>query len=348
MANKRWLALAGTAAGVAAGVIAERVALKKKRSRDTESDERFGSRRGERSRTIPMPDGAKLFIEEVGPSSKKGVVFIHGSVLRTDTWHYQLPGIGSHRLVFYDLRGHGLSQPKGNAPYTLPTLAADLEAVLDDCGLDEAVIVGHSVGGMAALEFCVAHPEWLGSRVKGIVLVNTTYGPVTETITASAAIARLERLTRRPFDVIGKQHLRIDALRRVIRPTDAVFWGVAVAAFGPGASAAQIDLVYDMLAETPSDVIFDLVKCYRDFDMTERLDEVTVPALVIGGTHDRLTVERASRYLAEHLPKADLKVFDKCGHMAMMERHEEFNELLEGFLNDTLGAPVKSRKRKVT
>jgi pimeloyl-ACP methyl ester carboxylesterase len=332
------LAFAAAAVGAGAGIAAEKSILRRRRRNDPEAAETFGSRRGVRARTIALDDGAQVFVEEVGPSSSTGAVFVHGSALKTAVWHYQMEGLGGHRLVFCDLRGHGQSQPKGEAAYSLATLATDLEAVINEAGLKETVIVGHSVGGMIAQELCIRRPELLGSVIKGLVLVNTTYGPVAETLIGSGVgLARLERVTRRPFDMLGSQHARIERLRRFVKPSDAVFWGIALAGFGPNSSPKQIDFTYEMISKTPIDVIFDLVRSYRDFDMVGRLGDVTVPALVVGGTHDRLTVARASEYLAEHLPKAELKMFQGCGHMAMLERHREFNRLVGRFLDDTLG-----------
>jgi pimeloyl-ACP methyl ester carboxylesterase len=339
MASKRGItALVGAAVGLGAGAIAQRAALNRRRQRDPEAHEDFGTRRGVRAQRIRLSDGAQVFVEEIGGESPKGAIFVHGSALRTDTWHYQLDGLGDHRLVFCDLRGHGLSGPSGDNDYTMETLTGDLVEVMDAVGLEEAVIVGHSVGGMIALELAKRHPHRLGRQVKGLVLTNTTYGPVTETlIGGGTGLARIERITRRPFDALKSQHARIEALRKVVRPSDTMFWMVALAAFGKDASAKQIDFVYDMVSETPIEVVFDLVRSYRDFDMTDHMDMVTVPALVMGGTEDRLTSVRASEYLGEHLPKADLHIFEGCGHMAMLERHGEFNDLVERFLDDVLG-----------
>lgn len=346
MASRRGLvALAGAAVGVGAGFVAQRSVINRRRRDDPEAGEAFGTRRGERARTFDLADGARIFVEEAGPRSTKGAVFVHGSVLRTDVWHYQLAGLGRHRLVFCDLRGHGQSQPRGEAAYSLTTLADDLEAVIDEAGLKEVVIVGHSVGGMIALQLCKEKPELLGTKIKGLALVNTTYGPVTETLVGSSAIARVERLTRRPLDALRSQHVRIERLRKLVRPSDALFWGVALAAFGSHASPKQIDFTYRMLSETPVDVIFDLIKSYRDFDMTDHLGDVTVPALVIGGSHDRITLPNGSQHLADQLPKADLHLLEGCGHMSMLERHREFNSLLQTFLDDTLGPPAKPRRR---
>jgi pimeloyl-ACP methyl ester carboxylesterase len=271
-------------------------------------------------------------------------VFVHGSVLKTDVWHYQMRDLGGHRFVFSDLRGHGQST-KGEASYSIKTLADDLLALIDELGLDACVVVGHSVGGQVAMQLCYEHPELMNTRIKGLVLVNTSHGPFTETLVASGMIARIERITRRPLDALGKQHERIEKLRKLVRPSDAVFWGVALAAFGEKASPKHIDFTYDMLANTPVDVIFDLVKSYRDFDLTDHLHELDVPALVIGGTHDRLTLPKASLHLAANLPQADLHVFEGCGHMTMLERHDEFNTILQRFIDDTLAVKAKPKRR---
>ena len=215
-------ALAGAAAGLAAGAVAERVAVRKKRTNDPEAGQNFGERRGTRSRRIDLADGAKVFVEEAGPRSSRGAVFVHGSALRTDVWFHQLTGIGDHRLVFCDLRGHGLSQPRGTAGYDIPTLAEDLNAVIEESDLDEVEIEGHSVGGMVAMTLCLNHPDLMGSRIKGLGLLNTTYGPAVETLIGGASLARVERLTRRPFDALGHHSSRIDRLRRVVRPSDVM------------------------------------------------------------------------------------------------------------------------------
>jgi pimeloyl-ACP methyl ester carboxylesterase len=335
--KKGLAALAGAAATIGVGLAAEHAFVKRRRANDPEAGETFGSRRGERSWYVDRPDGARLFAEEVGPESRRGVVFLHGSALRTDVWHYQMAGLGDHRLIFFDLRGHGRSQPKGDSEFSLRTLVGDLEAVIEEAGLDEVVIAGHSVGGMVALQLCCDRPEFLDDPIKGLVLVNSTYGPGAETVIGGSAVARLERATRRPFDYLGTKHEYLQRLRKIVRPSDTLFLAVAIAAFGPSPSASQVDFTYDMTSDTKADVIFDLIKSYRDHDVGARLGDITVPALVIGGTHDHLTVADASEHMAAHLPKAELKMFDRCGHMSMLERHREFNTVVTSFLDDTLG-----------
>lgn len=338
MSRRRSIALATAAAGLTAGVVAEHLVVRRRRTRDPEAQEEFGTRRGERSRKLDLPDGARIFVEEFGPAkAKAAVVFVHGSALRTDLWHYQMNAFPGRRLIFFDMRGHGLSQPIGSEDYTMKRLALDLEAVVDDAGLDEVVLVGHSVGGMVAMQYACDHSDLLGTKVKGVTLANTTYRPPVETIAGGAALAHFERFTRRPFDALGPHSHRVDRLRKIIRPSDAVFWTVSFSAFAPHASAKQVDFTYDMVAETPSETLFGLFKAYRSYDVTEHLGDMTVPVLIISGKHDRICLSEASEHMAAEFPKAQLEIFDECGHMTMLEAHNRFNSVVGSFLDDTLG-----------
>ena len=332
--------------GLAAGVALEHTMLRRRRRNDPEAGERFGERRGERTRRYDLPDGGRLLVEEVGPArSRKAAVFVHGSALSTDEWHYQLTGLGGHRLIFYDLRGHGRSRPKGDKDFSMTCLADDLAEVIARGKLDEVVVVGHSIGGMIALQLCKEQPDLLGDTIKGLVLLNTTPRPPTETLIGGMSVARLERLMRRPIDALSGYSTQLGRFRWVATPSDAVFWGVALTAFGPGAPAGQIDFTYRMVSATPADVLFDLLRTYRTFDMTDDLSAVAVPVRVITGTHDRLTIPEASRELAGRLPKAELDVLDGCGHMSMLERHTQVNRIITEFLHDTLGKPRKAQTR---
>ena len=105
------------------------------------------------------------------------VVLLHGL---TATHRYVVMGSkhlerGGHRVVAYDARGHGASQP-APAPeaYRYEDLLADLLAVLDDQGLDRAVLAGASMGAHTALKAAIEAPE----RVAGLVVITPAYDPV--------------------------------------------------------------------------------------------------------------------------------------------------------------------------
>src|SRR5947209_2202707 len=101
------------------------------------------------------------------------VVLLHGL---TATRRYVVMGSSAlpragHRVVAYDARGHGDSDPA--QPYDYPALAGDLERVLDQRGIERAVLAGASMGAHTALRFALDRPE----RVAALVLVTPAYLP---------------------------------------------------------------------------------------------------------------------------------------------------------------------------
>jgi pimeloyl-ACP methyl ester carboxylesterase len=102
------------------------------------------------------------------------VVLLHGL---TATRRYVVMGSknlerNGHRVVMYDARGHGRSQPASDG-YVYERLAGDLLAVLDDRGIDRAVVAGASMGGHTAVRFALSHP----SRAAALVLITPAFDP---------------------------------------------------------------------------------------------------------------------------------------------------------------------------
>ena len=98
----------------------------------------------------------------------------HGVTLSVRTWVKQmesLPAAG-FRTIAFDHRGHGDSSI-GTDGHTLDTLADDMRCVVEGLDLRDAVLVGHSMGGVAAQLFCLRHPDVAAERMAGIVLLST-------------------------------------------------------------------------------------------------------------------------------------------------------------------------------
>lgn len=124
--------------------------------------------------TVLSPDGIALAGEEAGEGTP--VVLLHGL---TASRRYVVHGSralerGGHRVVAYDARGHGASAPAPHTEaYGYVLLAGDLEAVLDDRGLDRVVLAGASMGAHTIVRFALDHPE----RVAGMVLITPAHVP---------------------------------------------------------------------------------------------------------------------------------------------------------------------------
>lgn len=116
-------------------------------------------------------DAPRLHVVEAGTGTP--VVLLHGL---TATHRYVVHGSralerGGHRVLAYDARGHGASQPAADGDYSYAALAADLERVLDAHGVERAVLAGASMGAHTLLRFALAHPD----RAAGLVVITPAY-----------------------------------------------------------------------------------------------------------------------------------------------------------------------------
>jgi pimeloyl-ACP methyl ester carboxylesterase len=114
---------------------------------------------------------ASLDVHDAGEGTP--VVLLHGL---TATHRYVVMGSralerSGHRVIAYDARGHGRSDPA--EPYDYAALAADLERVLDERGIERAVLAGASMGAHTLLRFAIEHPE----RALALVVITPAYDP---------------------------------------------------------------------------------------------------------------------------------------------------------------------------
>src|SRR4051794_34766234 len=127
--------------------------------------------------TVTAPDGARLAGIVAGNPSGPVVVLSHCWTGDHRIWGPVARRLvdSGHRVVLYDQRGHAASTV-GQAGLAIDALADDLRAVIEHVDVTDAVVAGHSMGGMTAQAFAIRHPDVLAQRVRGIVLVATSSG----------------------------------------------------------------------------------------------------------------------------------------------------------------------------
>ena len=141
---------------------------------------------GEEHREVALADGALSYAVascRSGPCAGT-IVLIHGVGSNASRWEEfteQTPLREGWRIIRLDLRGHGASESREKA--TLEIHAADLMRVLDDAGIEKAVLVGHSLGAQIAMRAAVLYPD----RIQGMVLMDPL---VTSALTPSALAHR--------------------------------------------------------------------------------------------------------------------------------------------------------------
>ena len=130
--------------------------------------------------------GVDLFYDLSGPEDGPAVAFSNSIGTTLEMWDRQIPALTSrYRCLRYDTRGHGRS-PTVDEPVAIEDLADDLAGLLDALGLEEAHIVGLSLGGMTAQAFGQRH----ATRAKSIVLMATSAYCLTGGMSAPRSYAR--------------------------------------------------------------------------------------------------------------------------------------------------------------
>jgi pimeloyl-ACP methyl ester carboxylesterase len=296
---------------------------------------------------VELPDGVRLHVEARGPANADvTVVLLHGWCLDRRTWHHQsaaLPsalGSARVRVIAYDQRGHGRSGSTRLHAATLAQLGDDLAAVLDEAApRGPVVLAGHSLGGMAVMEFAHRHPQTFAARVAGLTFVATTAEGHTHT--RYGLPTPLTGLLR-TAEMVGAGVLaRCGAWRphRAVLP--ALQPGVRWLLFGEEFDTDDLRVCLSGLGRASLRSIGGFrssVAAQRRLDTLAVLGDV--PAAVLVGEKDRLTPPPCAQSIADALPGAELTVLPAAGHMLMLERPD----IVTGALAGVVSRAVRPRR----
>ena len=323
------------AAGAAVGVLAER-ALVRRSALSADDEPQLGALRGE-VREILTPDGTALHVEVDEPEDlDRGdvtIIFCHGYALTHDSWHYQREHLrGSARLVFYDQRSHGRSQKASDASHHIDQLGRDLAAVIDAIAPSgPIVLVGHSMGGMSVMAYADQNPEAFGSRIRGVALVATTAGNVqANSLGLPGPFGKIVQSWAPPIaQFLAEREHWVDGWS----DSDLGLLITRLYSFGSPTSDHAGRFVAQMLANTSLEVVADFLPALHVHDKHDALPVFQkAELLVIVGSADRLTPPELSEEIVEAVPGAEFAVLGESGHMVMLERPVEVNELLDGLI----------------
>lgn len=327
-----WIAV-GIGAAAGATYLAQRAIAMRDRARpDPFANEPYGMLGGTPIGPAISLDATSLHVAAEG--SGRPIVFVHGFSLNRTLWHHQIQDLADGaRVVVYDQRGHGLSERAATGDYSLDALAVDLWTVLRHIDARDAIVVGHSMGGMAALKFCELYPEELGQRVAGLMLVATTAadvmtGPLKVSLGRRASAA-MQMVQEGAMRAVAGRARQMDTLRA--RSADTAYLATRVMGFGRAPAPSQVAFVERMLAEVPSEVWLSLLPGLMSFDVREVLGTISIPTSIMVGERDRLTPPGAAQRIADVVPGAELVVLPDAGHTPMLEAHEVFTKHLREF-----------------
>ena len=250
--------------------------------------------------------GGKAF----GPA-RPSVVFLHGAQNDHSVWVLQTRYFAHHgfNVLAVDLPGHGRS--KGAAKTSVEALAAWLLALLEAAGVARALLVGHSMGSLIALEAAYQAPL----RVSGLAMLGTTY-PM------KVSDALLETSKNDEQSAIDMVNIWSHSMRAQ---------NPACPAAGVSASGTSRRLMQRMARINPAQLFFtDFTACNAYANGEAAARALTCPALFIFGSKDMMTPARSTRLLTTSIPHANIVQVD-AGHALMTEQPDAVLDALFGF-----------------
>jgi pimeloyl-ACP methyl ester carboxylesterase len=316
------IGLAVVAAAAASAYAAERAVMRRARGGDDPDKGQAFSLPDATTHSLPSHDGGTINTIEVGDGPT--IVLSHGVTLSVRTWVKQLEFLPKRgfRTIAFDHRGHGDSEV-GEHGHAIENLARDVRSVVEGLDLRDAVLVGHSMGGVAVQAFMVMFPEIAAERVAGIVLLSTL---------ARTPMSGHERLAQ----FVAAAADRGPDPGGLMERKDLGYL-LARVGFGREAQPAHIELTRQMILDCPVETRRDATRALMELDLVDRLRLITVPTLIISGTADLITPPAESRRIHAEIPHARFESVPGGGHMLMFERTALVDDLITDFAKQVQG-----------
>jgi pimeloyl-ACP methyl ester carboxylesterase len=240
------------------------------------------------------------------------LVLVHGWCGSRSIWTFQIPVFAArYQVIAVDLRGHGDSdKPPSDEDYSLALCARDLDGLLHRLGIGRAVVMGQSMGTLVSQQMALMFPRRVSALVLAGALASSppaggVVGPWVERI--------MDEVRRKGFEPY---------LREVVP-----FW------FSPGYDPTQIASVTTEALKTAPHAALAFCRVVAGTSLREQLAEIRVPTLLIVGERDGRTPVAESEDMNRRIPDAWLKVIKGAGHLANVEKPEEFNRAVLAFLD---------------
>ncbi|MER7359155.1 alpha/beta fold hydrolase [Nonomuraea dietziae] len=248
------------------------------------------------------------------------VVLLHAFPLSSAMWLAQREGLSaSCQVITPDLRGFGGSRLGDDEP-SIDLMADDVAALLDQEGIERAVVGGQSMGGYVTMAFCRRHPD----RVAGVILADTKASQDTE-----QARENRERIARQVLaDGTGVlvEEVLPGLLGQTTKERRAMVFG-RVRGLVQSAPPGAVAWAQRAMAARP--------------DSFDTLAALKAPALVIVGEEDQLTTRDDAEAMLRAVPDGRLTVVERAGHLSAVEQPEAFNAAVASFISSELGEAAR-------
>jgi len=253
----------------------------------------------------------RLSYSDHGPDDAPAIIFIHGFPLNRSMWDNQVEALKeNYRVIAYDIRGHGNSDP-GNDEFFIELFVNDLLRLLEKLGIEKTILCGLSLGGYIALSAVLKHPD----RFDGLILNDTQCIADTPEIKENRCLAII-RIKEKGVELYADESIE--------------------KFFSPGSLTKKknrIAEVKEMIINTPKQTLYKTLHALAERKETcSRLQEINIPVLIMVGKEDKITPIAAAQQLHEKILNSKLEIIQQAGHLSNLENPTAFNTHLVNFL----------------
>lgn len=253
------------------------------------------------------------------------VVLIHGFGSKKESFMAQIPALSrDFKIVSFDNRGSGKSE-RPNMPYTMEIFVEDIKGLMDYLKIDEAHLIGLSLGGMIGLNFVLKYPN----VVNKLVLINT--------------LAQLPD----DFDPEAYINSRIEALELAKKDPELSFWQSTHFGFYPkfrrkmkanpkekfyGLWSVEDVLKYYKTDPPTAQDVRNIASSFKTHNAYKKLNEIKHQTLLLTASHDRLVPKEKMLEIHKKMPNSTYQIIEKAGHESPKEKAPEVNKEISKFL----------------
>jgi pimeloyl-ACP methyl ester carboxylesterase len=281
-------------------------------------------------------DGVELYFEDSGGAGSP-LFFVYGLGCSIQHWKYPRSYLAEHterRQIWMDFRGHGRSQPPlAGQRLTLDIIADDIAALCRQRGVEDAVILGQSMGGTVALSLAARHPELTralvllaspGRNPAPFLPVQPVSSLVWRALTGlNRALPESLRLAYKGISRANQNPIGRFVFRELIRS----------GGFNPElARTEDIEEYIDEVLRVDPKLFFELADDLSRFDVASIGHQVQCPVLVIAGAKDKVVPPDETAYVAKTLPAAELVVVEHGSHCPHFDDPGTVSRLVTEFL----------------
>ncbi len=233
------------------------------------------------------------------------------------------------RVIFYDQLGCGHSdQPSDPSLWTIELFVEEVARVRDALGLERVHVLGHSWGGMLALEYALTQPAGLDS----LILASTTASAPAWITEANRLRADLPPEVQRVLLHHEANHTTDDPEYQDLMMTFYRRHVCRLAEWPDFVKRSHERLRHEVYTTMWGPSEFHATGTLRDWDVSDRLGEIATPTLVTAGRYDEATPDLAEM-LRRGIPNSEVVIFEQSAHMAHVEEPARYRRVLEDFLD---------------